>query len=280
MPCKVISMANQKGGVGKTTTSINIASLLAVAGKRVLLIDLDPQSNCSSGIGVDKTKVEKNIYDIFLEKRIDEKCILSTKNKNLQVIPSEIDLFGLDLEIVNVPEREFILKTALSSVSDKYDFVILDCPPSLNLITINALTASDSVLVPVQCAYFALEGLTQLLQVIDLIKADMNKNLYIEGFLLTMFENTDMLCKNVVEDVRSHFKENVFKTVIIKDSSLSEAPSFGKSIIDYKPRSLGAQNFIDLIEEFLERQKINRVDKAKEQDMVLEQEEMLEPLLV
>jgi len=254
MAKKIVSVVNQKGGVGKTTTSINLAANIALTGKKTLLIDIDPQANCTSGVGVKKEEITKNVSSIFFEEKTQGSFITKTQYMNLDIIASEIDLVGADIELIDMPDREFIIKKALKTFKNKYDYIIFDCPPSLNLLTVNALTASDSILIPVQCEYFALEGLTQLLKVYDLIKSSLNKSLVIEGFLFTMAQIKEDLTKTVIEDVRLHFKEKVFKTIIHKDITLGQAPSFGSPIIYYSPRSRGAQDYVKFTEEFLTRQ--------------------------
>lgn len=263
MKTKIISIANQKGGVGKTTTAINIAALLGLSDKKTLLIDLDPQANCTSGIGIKKEEIKKNIYDVFLQGKAAEESIVKTEYENLYIIPSASDLFGLDIEMVNSQNREYLLKHILEDISSEYSYIILDCPPSLNLLTINALSAANSVLIPVQCSYFSLEGLSQLLNVIDLVTTNLNKELEIEGLAMTMYESNDSLAENVIQDVRSHFKDKVFKTVIYKDNTLGEAPGFGKPIVYYKPRSIGAQNYIELTYEMIEKSRESRVESRE-----------------
>jgi len=264
---RVIAVTNQKGGVGKTTTSINLSAALALAGEKVLVIDLDPQANCTSGLGIDRRETTRNIYNIFFEQKIQ--TVTKTKYNGLDVIPSHIDLVGIDIELINMPKREYILKNAIESVRDKYSFVILDCPPSLNLLTVNALTAADSVLIPVQCEYFALEGLTQLLNSIEMIRLHLNSEIQIEGFVLTMFKDNEKLSVSVRDDVKNHFKEKVFESIVPVDVALKESPSFGKPAIHYNPRAKGSYAYIALGKEIVDRYKKGFVRKTEEQYAVL-----------
>ena len=256
---KVISLVNQKGGVGKTTTSINLASSLGHLGKKVLLIDLDPQSNSSTGLGINKADIKKSIYDVIVDTSIIDETIIKTKFKNLSVIPSLINLAGVDIELVQkgVSNENFKigdqLKNQLEKIKDRYDYIIIDCPPSLGLLTTNALAASNSVLIPVQCEYFALEGVTQLLNTIILTQNKINPDLDIEGILLTMLDGRTLLGLEVVEDVRKFFKEKVFNTIIPRLVRLVEAPSHGKPILEYDPNSRGAEAYINLAKEVIER---------------------------
>ncbi len=251
---KIISIANQKGGVGKTTTSINVSSLIAAAEKKTLLIDIDPQANSSSGIGV--SNQNPSVYEVLIgTKRMDE-VIINTYMPFMDLLPSNINLVGAEIEMVDFPERETLLKKALIGTQDNYDFIIIDCPPSLGLLTLNSLTASDSVLIPVQCEYFALEGLGQLLNTINIVKQHFNRNLSIEGVLLTMYDSRLKLSQQVAEEVRKYFGEKVFKTVIHRNVRISEAPSFGKPIILYDAVSMGSKNYMALASELLERNEI------------------------
>ena len=247
---KVISVANQKGGVGKTTTTVNLATLLAKKGKKVLLIDTDPQGNATSGLGVTK-ELELSVYDILVGETTFEETVQETAIKNLKVCPSNISLAGAEVELVSMMSREQRLKTKLDEVKEQYDFVLIDCPPSLGLITLNAFTASDSVLIPVQCEYFALEGLGQLLNTVNLVKKHLNKNLEIEGALLTMYDARTNLSNQVVKEVKKYFEDKVYKTVIPRNVRLSEAPSYGMPISIYDPRSKGAKAYEKFARELL-----------------------------
>ncbi len=250
---KVIAIANQKGGVGKTTTAINLASCLAVAEKRTLLIDIDPQGNTTSGMGIDKTKIEKSTYDILLGDVSIDSCTLDSQIEYLRILPSNIDLVAAELELVGIPEREQKLKQALSRVKQSYDFIIVDCPPSLGLLTINTLTAADSVIIPIQCEFYALEGLSQLLNTINLVQRRLNPALRIHGVLLTMYDGRLNLSRQVADEARKFFPEKVFETVINRNVRLSEAPSFGKPILLYDILCTGASNYMNLAKEVLAR---------------------------
>lgn len=250
---KVISVANQKGGVGKTTTTINLSTLIAKKGKKVLMIDADPQGNASSGVGVDRDDIELSIYDILINEVEVEDVVKKTSIKNLDICPSNINLAGAEVELVSVMSREQRLKEKLDRVKDNYDFIIIDCPPSLGLITLNAFTASDSVLIPVQCEYYALEGLGQLLNTINLVKKHLNKNLEIEGALLTMYDIRTNLSNQVVKEVKGYFNDKVYKNVIPRNVKLSEAPSYGMPISVYDPKSKGAKSYEKFVKEFLKK---------------------------
>lgn len=246
---KIIGVANQKGGVGKTTTAVNLASALGVLEKRVLLIDADPQANATSGLGVEE--VNFSTYNLLEHSAEVIKCILPTSSPNVDIIPSHIDLVAAEIELVDRENREYMLREALKSVRDHYDYIIIDCAPSLGLITINALTAADSVIIPIQCEYFALEGLGKLLNTVKNVQKIHNQDLDIEGLLLTMYDSRLRLSNQVVEEVNSHFPEMVFETIISRNVRLSEAPSFGESILSYDAESKGAIQYIQLAEEVL-----------------------------
>lgn len=248
--CKIISVANQKGGVGKTTTTVNLSTILAKKGKKVLLIDADPQGNATSGLGIEK-EVELSIYDVLVNETPIQDACKSTSIKNLYVCPSNISLAGAEVELVSMMSREQRLKEKLDEVKEKYDYILIDCPPSLGLITLNAFTASNSVLIPVQCEYFALEGLGQLLNTVNLVKKHLNKELEIEGALLTMYDIRTNLSNQVVKEVKKYFGDKVYKTVIPRNVRLSEAPSFGLPITIYDPRSKGAKSYTKFAKEFL-----------------------------
>ena len=245
---KVISVANQKGGVGKTTTAVNLSTILAKRGKKVLLIDTDPQGNATSGLGVTK-QVELSVYDILIGETEFEETLQDTTIKNLKVCPSNISLAGAEVQLVSMMSREQRLKGKLDEIKDKFDYIIIECPPSLGLVTLNAFTASDSVLIPVQCEYFALEGLGQLLNTVNLVKKHLNKNLEIEGALLTMYDARTNLSNQVVKEVKKYFEDKVYKTVIPRNVRLSEAPSYGMPITLYDPRSKGAKAYEKFVKE-------------------------------
>lgn len=248
---KIISVANQKGGVGKTTTSVNLSTLLAKRGKKVLLIDADPQGNATSGVGMDKN-TELSVYDLIISDEVESKdTIQKTEIKNLDICPSNINLAGAEVELVSMMSREYRMKEKLESIKDKFDYIIIDCPPSLGLITLNSFTASDSVLIPVQCEYYALEGLGQLINTINLVKKHLNKDLEVEGALLTMYDIRTNLSNQVVKEVNKYFENKVYKTVIPRNVKLSEAPSYGMPISIYDPRSKGAKSYDKFVKEFL-----------------------------
>ncbi len=248
---KIVSIANQKGGVGKTTTSINLSTILAKKGKKVLMIDADPQGNASSGVGIDRDEIELSVYDVLINDAQIEEVVKKTNIKNLDLCPSNINLAGAEVELVSIESREHRLKEKLDNVKDKYDYIIIDCPPSLGLITLNAFTASNSVLIPVQCEYYALEGLGQLLNTISLVKKHLNKEIEIEGALLTMYDARTNLSNQVVKEVKNYFNDKVYKNVIPRNVKLSEAPSYGMPISIYDPRSKGAKSYEKFVKEFL-----------------------------
>ena len=247
---KIISIANQKGGVGKTTTAINMSTILAKRGKKVLFIDADPQGNGTSGLGINKEQ-KFSIYDVLIEDIEVENTLQKTQVKNLDLCPSNMNLAGAEVQLVSMEDREYRLKTKLNNIRNKYDFIIIDCPPSLGLITLNAFTASNSVLIPVQCEYYALEGLGQLLNTIELVRKHMNKDLKVEGALLTMYDARTNLSNQVVKEVKRYFEDKVYKNVIPRNVKLSEAPSYGMPISLYDPRSKGAKSYDKFVKEFL-----------------------------
>ena len=257
---KIISIANQKGGVGKTTTSINLSTVLAQKNKKTLLIDADPQGNATSGVGIEK-EIELSVYDVLIDETEIKDAIIHTSIKNLDICPSNIDLAGAEVELVSMMSRERRLKEKLDEIKDEYDYILIDCPPSLGLITLNAFTASDSVLIPVQCEYYALEGLGQLLNTINLVKKHLNKDIEIEGALLTMFDSRTNLAKQVVDEVKNYFGNKVYKTVIPRNVKLSEAPSYGMPIIIYDSRSKGAKCYLKLGKELIKNNE--ETNKAK-----------------
>ncbi len=252
---KVIAIANQKGGVGKTTTSVNLAAALAILEKKVLLIDADPQANATSGLGISVDDKKLGTYELLEHTAATEQTILKTSIPHLDIIPSHIDLVAIEIELVDKKEREFMLKKALKKVSDQYDYILIDCAPSLGLITLNALTAANSIIIPIQCEYFALEGLGKLLNTIKSVQKIHNPDLDIEGLLLTMYDARLRLSNQVVEEVKKHFGDMVFKTIIQRNIRLSEAPSYGENIIEYDATSRGAQNYLSLAEEVLKKNK-------------------------
>lgn len=249
---KVIAVTNQKGGVGKTTTAINLSASLAAKGRRVLTLDIDPQGNTTSGLGVDKDTVEASIYDALIAGRPIEETIHLTKQDGLQLIPSNIQLAGAEVEMVGMMAREYILKRALENLRDMYDYLFIDCPPSLGLLTLNALTAADKVLVPIQCEYFALEGLSQLMNTVQLVKRNLNPNLEVEGVVLTMLDGRTNLGIQVVDEVKRHFRDKVYRTIIPRNIRLGEAPSYGLPINLYDPKCTGAEAYSELADEVIE----------------------------
>lgn len=267
---KIISVANQKGGVGKTTTSINLAAALGVLEKKVLLVDADPQANATSGVGIDPKTVKTSIYECIINDTEARDIIISTSSPNLDLLPAHIDLVGAEIEMINMPSREKMMKAALDKIKDDYDFIIIDCSPSLGLITVNALSASDSVIIPVQCEYFALEGLGKLLNTIKIIQTRLNPELDIEGLLLTMYDIRLRLSNQVVEEVKTHFQQMVFDTIIQRNTRLGEAPSFGETIIMHDATSKGAVNYLNFAREILQK---NNMTKINESDKIIEVEE-------
>ena len=251
---KLIAVANQKGGVGKTTTTVNLAACLGALDKKVLLIDADPQANASSGLGVNVEKIEFGTYQLLEHNCTADEAILKTSATNVDIIPSHIDLVAIEIELVNVEKREYMLQQAINSLKKNYDYILIDCAPSLGLLTLNALTAADSVIIPIQCEYFALEGLGKLLNTIKSVQKIHNKKLDIEGLLLTMYDSRLRLSNQVVDEVKIHFSEMVFKTIIQRNVKLGEAPSYGESIIYYDVNSKGATNYLSLAKEIIRKQ--------------------------
>jgi len=248
---KIIAIANQKGGVGKTTTAVNLSACLGIKGKKVLVIDIDPQGNATSGLGIDKNSVKKSIYDTIINEIPIEETMLETQIKGLYLSPSNINLAGAEVELVSVLSRETRLKYALEDVKDKLDFIVIDCPPSLGLLTVNSLTAADTILVPIQCEYYALEGLSQLMNTVRIVQKHLNKSLRVEGVVLTMFDARTNLSIQVVEEVKKYFGNKVYRTIIPRNVRLSEAPSYGLPIILYDAKSKGAECYMELAEEVI-----------------------------
>ena len=255
MDAKVIAIANQKGGVGKTTTCINLSACLTELKKKVLTVDLDPQGNTTSGLGIQKNSVQTTVYELLLGSNSIDECILHKVMPNLDLLPSTVNLSGAEIELIGIQEKEFILKKSLDTVRKQYDYILIDCPPSLNMLTVNALAAADSILIPIQCEYYALEGLSQLLHTINLVQDRVNHGLSIEGVVFTMYDSRTNLSSQVVDNVRNHLKQYVFKTIIPRNVRLAEAPSYGMPITKYDPKSTGAESYRMLAKEIIKKNK-------------------------
>lgn len=253
---RIIVVANQKGGVGKTTTTINLSASLAESGKKVLVIDMDPQGNTTSGLGVDKDQTEKTVYEILLGELEIEECLIRDKFKNLSVLPANINLSGAEIELIGIEEKEYLLKKSLEKVKEEFDFILIDCPPSLNMLTINSMCAGDTVLVPIQCEYYALEGLSQLIHTINLVQQRLNPNLHMEGVVFTMYDARTNLSLQVVENVKNNLNTTIYKTIIPRNIRLAEAPSHGLPINLYDSKSAGAESYRLLAKEVLERKDV------------------------
>jgi chromosome partitioning protein len=256
---KIISVANQKGGVGKTTTAINLAACFGVLEYKTLIVDSDPQANSTSGVGIDPKNVKASIYECIVQDINPKEIIVSTDNPNLDILPAHIDLVGAEIELINLPNREYMMRMALNKIKDDYDFIVIDCSPSLGLVTVNSLTASDSVIIPVQCEYFALEGLGKLLNTIKIVQSKLNTDLSMEGILLTMYDTRLRLANQVVDEVRMHFQEMVFDTIVHRNTRLGEAPSFGETIIMHDASCKGSVNYLNLAREILQKNEMTRL---------------------
>ena len=250
---RIIAIANQKGGVGKTTTSINLSTCIAAKGKKVLVVDIDPQGNTTSGYGIEKNDLDNTIYELMLGDCSIEDCIIKDVIENISILPSNVNLAAAEIELIGVDKKEYILKNEIDWVKDRYDYIIIDCPPSLSLLTVNAMTTADSVLVPIQCEYYALEGLSQLIHTVNLVKERLNPNLEMEGVVFTMYDSRTNLSAQVVENVKSHLNQKVYRTVIPRNIRLAEAPSYGQPINIYDPKSAGAESYLALAEEVIDR---------------------------
>lgn len=251
---RIIAIANQKGGVGKTTTAINLSSCLAEKGKKVLAVDMDPQGNMTSGLGVDKNVIEDTIYDLIIGESTIKEVLKENIMENLDIIPANIDLSAAEIELIDVEEKEYIVRNIIQEIKDKYDYIIIDCPPSLSMLTINAMTTATSVLVPIQCEYYALEGLSQLIHTVDLVKSRLNPELEIEGVVFTMYDARTNLSLQVVENVKDNLHQNIYKTIIPRNIRLAEAPSYGIPINQYDPKSAGSESYMRLAEEVINRE--------------------------
>ena len=262
---KIIAVANQKGGVGKTTSTINLSAALAQKGMKVLVVDCDPQGNATSGIGIEKKQIEKSVYELIIGECEINECICQSQIENLRVIPSTVNLAGAEIELIGMNEKEYIMKETLKEIKDDYDYIMIDCPPSLNILTVNALTAADSVLVPIQCEFYALEGLSQLIHTIDLVKARLNTQLTIDGIVFTMYDGRTNLSIQVVDNVKNNLQHHIYRTVIPRNVRLAEAPSYGMPICLYDPRSSGAEAYNKLAEEIIVRDKKRKRTRKTEQ---------------
>ena len=250
---RIIAIANQKGGVGKTTTSINLSACLSEIGKKVLTIDIDPQGNTTSGLGIDKEEVDNTVYELIIGECNLNDCLVRTQYGELDILPSNVNLAGAEIELIGLEDKEYILKNHIDPIRDNYDYIIIDCPPSLNILTVNAMTTADTVLVPIQCEYYALEGLTQLIHTINLVKNRLNPNLALEGVVFTMYDARTNLSLQVVENVKNNLKQNIYKSIIPRNVRLAEAPSHGMPINIYDPKSAGAEGYRDLAQEVIQR---------------------------